>query len=156
MIEPVAKPTGPAEPINYSEIIKRAVKPTSPTKQETSSANETPVSSYLMSSPSFIDQRLDMPKWTSYETCDSLLYAVMLNAPTIESVFSDKAYIPKRPVATPCNFHPLPIPLYNRKPTLGMPLDVAFFAFAMKQNEFSQYLAARTLQQNVIFKIHCY
>ena len=96
-----------------------------------------------------LNQRVNNASWTRFETCDLLLYAVVKNAPSIDSVYSEKPYIPTNPVAVPEGFPKSPVNIYTKKSNMGMPLDVAFFAFAYKQNEYLQYLAARTLQENV-------
>ena len=96
----------------------------------------------------FIHQRISAYASNRLENYDNILYALKMFNSTNDAIFSDKLYMPKRPISAPEGFPKIPLNLYNNKIT-GMPLDIAFFIFAMKQNEYAQYLAARTLQQNV-------
>ena len=138
------------KPINYSEILQKSKSISSPTPSKPVAASTpTVVSSYLQQEPVILNQRVNNASWTRFEICDSLIYAVINNAPSIDSVYSEKPYIPTNPVTVPEGFPKSPVNMYANKNTIGMPLDVAFFAFAYKQNEYLQYLAARTLQENV-------
>ena len=86
---------------------------------------------------------------TRYETVDSLVQVVQQRMPAYADIDFALPYTPDRFVAVPEGFPRFQTDIYKIGSISGMPLDVAFFAFALSQNTFTQYNAARVLRANV-------
>lgn len=63
---------------------------------------------------------------------------------SVVSLYSDLKLLSPFLIVSPVN----PLPVLSNDNWHGLPLDVAFFAFAKRQNSFQQYIAARSLQKN--------
>lgn len=57
-------------------------------------------------------------------------------------------YRPSEVVDVPKGFPRIQGELFTSEPFGGMPVEIAFFVFAMEQNNYIQYVAARQLQSN--------
>ena len=66
----------------------------------------------------------------------------------LEIVAYEPYYQPLTVVEVPEGFPRVPGEPFSYEPRSGMPLDIAFFVFAMEQTTYIQYAAARTLYQN--------
>lgn len=86
---------------------------------------------------------------TRYETFDALVQVIQQRMPTYADIDVAVPYTPDRFVAVPEGFPRFQTDIYKIGSISGMPLDVAFFAFALSQNTFTQYNAARVLRANV-------
>ncbi|KAK8821787.1 hypothetical protein WA556_002233 [Blastocystis sp. ATCC 50177/Nand II] len=169
--KPQAKPITGVKPINYSEIIQRAVKPQTPATPATPArsiasparpaaspaqpAAQTPapvspfVAAISASSPFLLATPHCCPTITTrYETVDSLVQVVQQRMPAYADIDFALPYTPDRFVAVPEGFPRFQTDIYKIGSISGMPLDVAFFAFALSQNTFTQYNAARVLRAN--------
>ena len=162
------------KPINYSEIIQRAgacvvllsclVKPQatpspSPshraaTETQSQPAEATPpspfIASILATPPSVLAvPHCCPPLITRFETVDTFVQASVLPTPSVTEIDVEVPFVPSKVVAVPDGFPKMPTDIYRIGSLSGMPLDVAFFAFALSQNSFTQYNAARVLRANV-------
>lgn len=90
--------------------------------------------------------RCSAPAWSRYALLDSLLRVLTQPLPRPIDVNAEPLYRPQTPAEVPACFPDEPLPVLGGELEHLLPLDVALFAFARKQNCFQQYLGARSLK----------
>ena len=99
-------------------------------------------------SASLSSPRCGSPAWSRLALLDFLLEVLSQPLPRPADIDCEPSFRPQTPVAVPECFPVNPLPLLSNDSWHGLPLDIAFFAFAKKQNSFQQYIAARSLKKN--------
>lgn len=90
--------------------------------------------------------RCSAPAWSRYALLDSLLRVLTQPLPRPIDMNAEPLYRPQSPAEVPACFPDEPMPVLGGELEHALPLDVALFAFARKQNCFQQYLGARSLK----------
>lgn len=149
----LVKPQTPATPATSARSIASPARPAASPAQPTAQT-PAPLSPFVAaisaSSPFLLATPHCCPTITTrYETVDSLVQVVQQRMPAYADIDFALPYTPDRFVAVPEGFPRFQTDIYKIGSISGMPLDVAFFAFALSQNTFTQYNAARVLRANV-------